>query len=107
MTNSVTTDNLNPEPENTNPPVAKKAPAKKAPAVKKAAAPKVTTQSENGKKYVWFEAGSSYSLPSGFRFTQQNKMALLDEEEANRLLELDNFRNCTDDEIAWFINNQE
>lgn len=45
-----------------------------------------------GKKFVYFSSGSAYVTKSGYRFSADKRIYELDEEEANALLELDNFR---------------
>ncbi len=98
-------------PEPTKAP-AKKAAEKKAPAKKttaKKAAPKeadsapvkaekspvpekTIAQPSAGKKFVYFSVGSAYSTKSGVRFTRDKRIYEIDEQEADHLLGLDNFR---------------
>lgn len=74
--------------------VDKKAAPKKSPTPKK----KVSTASE-GKKYIYFESGVAYVTRSGFRFSQQNRIYEIDNEEADFLLTLSNFRLPTQIEL--------
>lgn len=90
-------------PEPTEAP-AKKAAAKKAPAKKttaKKAAPKAEkspvpekkiAQPSSGKKYIFFQSGSAYLTKGGIRFTRENRIYEIEEQEADHLLTLDNFR---------------
>lgn len=57
---------------------------------------------ENNKIIIVFESGSGYVTKSNFKFTQKNKIAKLDYEEAMLLLKLDNFRLPTEEEIDNF-----
>lgn len=77
---------------------------------KKAAVKKEITQeniSKEGNILIVFESGTAYVTVSGFRFSQRNKMGLLSAEEANLLLELDNFRLPSDEEKEMYYNNRE
>jgi hypothetical protein len=47
---------------------------------------------DNGKKIIFYSSGSGYVTKSGFKFTPQNRIYEIDAEEADRLLNLDNFR---------------
>jgi hypothetical protein len=82
----------------------KKAPAKKTAAKKttaKKAAPKAekspvpekkVAQPSSGKKFIYFASGSAYSTKGGIRFTRENRIYQVEEQEADHLLTLDNFR---------------
>lgn len=80
--------------------VAKKAVAKDvgesidaAPKVEKSPVPKKNVaKASAGKKFIYFDSGSAYSTKSGIRFTRENRIYEIEEEEANHLLTLDNFR---------------
>jgi hypothetical protein len=63
-------------------PKAKKSPVKKAPVAK----------ASSGKKFVYFDSGAAYVTKEGVRFTRENRIYEIDEEEADFLLTLDNFR---------------
>lgn len=79
-------------------------PAKKA--TKKAASPspkptkapsernnlETVAKAPDGYKFVLFDSGYSYITPSGYRFTQDNRIHLLPDDEADHLLTFDNFR---------------
>lgn len=56
---------------------------------------------------VYFESGSGYILPDGFKFTKENRMRELPAEMAHRLLSLDNFRLPSDEEKEVYYNSQE
>lgn len=87
---------------------AKKAPAKKA-AVKKSEAKEKTGNDEivrSGYKIIIFESGASY-VSGETRFTRQDNIKELPEEEANRLLELDNFRIPNQLELEEYLNSRE
>ena len=60
---------------------------------KKSAIPKkkVAAASE-GKKFVFFDSGTAYVTKSGFRFTNENRIYEIENEEADHLLSLVNFR---------------
>lgn len=60
---------------------------KKTPVPKK----KVSVASD-GKKFVYFESGTAYVTKSGFRFTTDNRIYELNNDEADHLLSLENFR---------------
>jgi hypothetical protein len=60
---------------------------KKSPTPKK----KVSTASD-GKKFVYFDSGVAYVTKAGFRFTRENRIYEIDNEEADYLLSLTNFR---------------
>lgn len=82
----------------------------KKPAAKKAAVKKQITEeniSKEGMVLVVFESGAGYTTGSGFHFSQRNKMAALQAEEANLLLALDNFRLPSDEEKEMYYTNQE
>lgn len=61
--------------------------AKKSP-VKKASVSKASS----GKKFIYFDTGTAYVTKDGTRFTRENRIYEIDEEEADFLLTLDNFR---------------
>lgn len=75
---------------------------KKATASKKKAEPKAektlndrdkpTAKAPDGYKFVFFESGSAYVTVDGRRFTKENRILLLENSEADQLLELSNFR---------------
>lgn len=60
---------------------------KKSPTPKK----KVSTASD-GKKFIYFDSGVAYVTKSGFRFSQQNRIYEIENDEADYLLTLTNFR---------------
>lgn len=83
----------------------KKAPAKKSAAkkttAKKAAVPKAekspvpektVAKASAGKKFIYFDSGAAYSTKGGIRFTRENRIYEIEEQEADHLLTLDNFR---------------
>lgn len=53
---------------------------------------KHVAQPSGGKKFVFFCSGAGYVTRSGFKFSPQNRIYEVDEEEANHLLSLSNFR---------------
>lgn len=53
---------------------------------------KKVAQSNCGKKFVYFESGSGYVTKSGFKFSSEKRIYELEEDEANHLLSLSNFR---------------
>jgi len=59
-------------------------------------------KTNNGKMIIVFESGSGYVTKSNFKFTQKNKIAELDYEEAKMLLQLDNFRLPSEEEREQF-----
>lgn len=64
-------------------------------------------KTNNGKMIIVFESGSGYVTKSNFKFTQRNKIAELDYEEAKLLLQLDNFRFPTEEEKEQFYASKE
>ena len=76
--------------------------AKKAAASKKAAAPKITKEKNDrdfdiavaqpGYKFIYFSSGYGYATPSGYQFSQEQRIHQIPIEEADHLLTLDNFR---------------
>lgn len=100
--NTIKSTDVNPESNE------KKAPAKKAAAKK--TSPKVKENIEtavnSGYKIIIFESGSSY-VSGEIRFTRQNNIQELPEAEANRLLELDNFRIPNQLELEEYLNSRE
>lgn len=64
-------------------------------------------KTNNGKIIIVFESGSGYVTKSNFKFTQKNKIAELDFEEAKMLLQLDNFRLPSEEEKEEFYNSKE
>ena len=81
-------------------------------AVAKKAAPKKTEVktediSNEGTMIIVFESGAGYVTPSGFHFSQTNKIAEVSEAEGKKLLELDNFRLPSDEEKELYYTNQE
>jgi hypothetical protein len=99
--NIVTSSSIKPETTEKNP--VKKAPAKKA-AAKKADAPKKEVGS--GKVVVIFESGSSYSS-NGLRFTREDNIQEVTQEEADFLLTLDNFRTPDALELEEYLASKE
>lgn len=69
---------------------------------KKTSAPKVKREKLNevtsvavapdGYKFIFFDSGSSYTTPSGKRFTKDKRINLLPIHEADHLLTFPNFR---------------
>lgn len=63
------------------------------PVVQKSPIPeKKVAKPVSGKKFVFFSSGSAYVTKSGFKFTPDNRIYELEEEEADHLLSLSNFR---------------
>jgi hypothetical protein len=84
-------------------------PAKKAPAKKAAAKPKVEKAEEkniNGYTVIIFECGASY-ISGDIHFTRENYIQEVSEDEAKRLLELDNFRLPNQFELEDYHNSKE
>lgn len=84
-------------------------PAKKAPAKKAAAKPKIEKAEEkntNGYKVIIFECGSSY-ISGDLHFTRENFIQEVPEDQANRLLELENFRLPNPFELEDYYNSKE
>lgn len=86
----------------------KKAPTKKAAAKK--ASPKVKENTEtvvnSGYKVIIFESGASY-VSGDTVFTREDNIKELPEQEANRLLEFDNFRLPNTLELEEYLNSRE
>lgn len=89
--------------EDVSPKPVKKTAAKKA-APKKAEVKQ--SETKDGLKIVVFESGASYNS-NGLRFTQDNKIQAVPQEDAERLLELDNFRLPTQEEVDNYLTSQE
>lgn len=53
---------------------------------------KTIAKASAGKKFIYFDSGAAYSIKGGIRFTRENRIYEIEEEEANHLLTLDNFR---------------
>lgn len=68
---------------------------------------KLESMSEGEKQIVYFESGSGYLMPNGFKFTRQNPMLELPVEDAARLLKLENFRLPSDEEKQMYYNSLE
>lgn len=49
-------------------------------------------KSNAGKKFVYFSSGSGYVTKSGFKFSSEKRIYELEEDEADHLLSLSNFR---------------
>jgi len=64
-------------------------------------------KTNNGKMIIVFESGAGYLTKSGFKFTQKNKIAELDFDEARLLLQIDNFRLPSDEEKQNYYNSKE
>lgn len=64
-------------------------------------------KTNNGKMIIVFESGAGYVTKSDFKFTQQNRIAEIDYEEAKRLLQLDNFRLPSEEEKEQFYASKE
>lgn len=63
------------------------------PVVEKSPLPdKSVAKPSSGKKFVFFSSGSAYSTKEGIRFTRDKRIYEIDQEEADHLLSLDNFR---------------
>lgn len=86
----------------------KKPATKKATAKKTTAKPKedVTAVVNSGYKVIIFESGASY-VSGETRFTRQDCIKELPEDEANRLLQLDNFRLPNQFELEDYLNSKE
>lgn len=59
------------------------------------------------KAIVYYESGSGYLMPNGFKFSRENRMAEVNIETARQLLALENFRLPSDEEKEMYYNNQE
>lgn len=82
-------------------PVAKKTTAKKV------AKPKtIEPNLKDGYKIIVFESGASYNSTT-CRFTRQDNIKELPEEEAELLLKLDNFRLPSDEEVQNYFASRE
>ena len=82
-------------PEPTKKAAAKKTTAKKAAAPKAEKSPvpeKTVAKASAGKKFIYFDSGAAYSTKGGIRFTRENRIYEIEEQEADHLLTLDNFR---------------
>lgn len=60
-----------------------------------------------GYKFVFFDSGTSYITPSGFKFTTEKRINLVPEDEANHLLSFDNFRLPDQIELSEYAKNIE
>lgn len=87
--NTIKSEDINPKP------AAKKTAAKKSSSKK---TDSVKQRTNNGLSIVVFESGGSYTS-NGLRFTKDNRVQEVTEAEAERLLELDNFRLPTQEEV--------
>lgn len=96
------TDNIVKSDDVNQKPVKKTAPKKTA--AKKADAPQIATK--DGLRVVVFESGASYSS-NGVRFTKENRIQAVPEADAERLLELDNFRLPTQEEVDNYFASRE
>lgn len=86
-----------------------KKPATKKTATKKTAAKKADVQKAttgDGLRIVVFENGASYSA-NGLRFTKDNRIQAVPEADAERLLELDNFRLPSQEEVDNYFASME
>jgi glycosyltransferase involved in cell wall biosynthesis len=54
-------------------------------------------------KYIYFQRGSGYSASSGVKFSRENPVQKVSEEEYNYLIMNSNFRQPTDQEIAKYL----
>ena len=102
-------DNIVTSADVTSAPKEEKNTAKKAPAKKAAAKTKATEKTENvanGYKVIIFETGSSF-VSGDVRFTREDCIKELPEDEANRLLEFENFRLPNQLELEDYLNSRE
>jgi hypothetical protein len=105
---------MNEDDKDTKEPVKKTSTAKKAAPKKTTAKPKVEkteVKSENTEeiqnyKIIVFESGTAY-VSGEIRFTRDNNIQKLPNEDADRLLELDNFRLADQLEIEDFLSSRE
>jgi hypothetical protein len=51
-------------------------------------------------KYIYFQRGSGYSASSGVKFSKENPVQKVSDEEYNYLIMNSNFRQPTDQEIT-------
>lgn len=100
--NTIKSTDINPE-KTEKKPAAKKATAKKTTAKTKEDAPAVVN---NGYKVIIFESGFSY-VSGEIIFTREDYIKELPEDEANRLLQLDNFRLPNQFELEDYLNSKE
>lgn len=55
------------------------------------------------KKYIYFQSGSGYSTPNGIRFSRDNPIHKVPEEEYDHLIKNPSFREPTDQEISLYF----
>lgn len=96
------TDNIIKSDDVNQKPVKKAAPKKTA--AKKADAPQIATK--DGLRVIVFESGASYSS-NGVRFTKDNRIQEVSEAHAELLLELENFRLPTQEEVDNYFASKE
>lgn len=96
------TDNIIKSDDVNQKPVKKATPKKTA--AKKADAPKVATK--DGLRVIVFESGASYTS-NGISFTRENRIQAVPEADAERLLELDNFRLPSQEEVDNYFASME
>jgi len=92
---SVTLNDINKQKENVSTPKTIK---------KEVKAEDITPES---KILIVLESGAGYVTSSGFKFSQNNRVAEIPEDEAKQLLALDNFRLPNDAEKELYYTNQE
>ena len=51
------------------------------------------------KKYIYFQSGAGYSTPNGIRFSRDNPIHKVPEDEYDHLIKNPSFREPTDQEI--------
>lgn len=67
----------------------------------------LVAQAPDGFKFILFESGASYTSINGFKFTKDQKIHLLKNDEADELLKLTNFRIPDQIELQEYANRME
>lgn len=89
--NIVKSSDVNPKEEKTDQPV-KKSPAKPKKVVSERNPNEEVASAPDGHKFVYYASGAGYVTSSGFRFSEDKRIHLLKNEEADHLLQFPNFR---------------
>lgn len=93
--NIITSDAVDPKP-------AKKTTAKTTPKPKKDVESSIV-ESNEGFKYIYFSCGAAYITANGYIFSREDPIHLIPNEEADRLLKLDNFRLLDQIELEEYL----
>lgn len=89
--NIVTSSDVNPKQEKTDQP-SKKAAAKPKKVQSERNPNESIASAPDGHKFIYYTSGAGYVTSSGFKFSEENRIHLLKDEEADHLLQFPNFR---------------